>query len=73
MPKKSAAPKRKKVSQSVFSYQFLHQEQLEFHRKHPNAEKLIAIFVFLSIIALLLAFYRFGWQPAQAYARLYSR
>lgn len=71
MPKKTSTPKRKQTS--VMTTPFLHKEQVEFHKKHPNARILLTVFVVLAIVAISLAVYRYGWQPAQAYSMLYLK
>lgn len=62
----SSAPKSSTSSgSSLLSKSFLAKEQEEFHRAHPNAEKLIAVFIVLVLALAWLYFARFG------FARMY--
>jgi hypothetical protein len=59
MPKKKAK-QAKKTKQSVFSKPILLKEQEDFHRKHPQANNLIAVFIIFVVILAWLYFSRLG-------------
>ncbi len=46
---------------SMLSKSYLAKEQEEFHKAHPNAQTLIALFIVLVIVLAWLYFARFGF------------
>jgi len=51
---------KKKTKQSILSKPLLLKEQEEFHRKHPQANNLIAVFIIFVIILAWLYFSKMG-------------
>lgn len=62
-PKRTASRAAKRVTPvPVHQKQFLLAEQQDFHRDHPNAERLLMVFIgaVLVLVALYLSKYGFG-------------
>lgn len=57
-PKKSVkvakAVRTSKSNTSVWNKPYLHSEQEQFHKDHPNARNLITVFIALTVIFLAL-------------------
>jgi hypothetical protein len=53
-PKKVAKTVAKSSNSSTWNTPYLHKEQQDFHKNHPNAKMLITAFIVLTVIFLVL-------------------
>jgi len=55
---KKAAPKKVASKSISLNQRFLEREEAAFHRTHPQAEKLISIFLIVFLVLVLMFLYR---------------